>query len=193
MVEFQYRVSKKIQRLAIFRLLFLIGIGFMIGCIYKFSPRYSYNEESSSEDIKNDVGVDEITSNNDKIWDNPSTPSLSLSFPDVEVLPLTEAPIPIGGYQIILTKANYPGIAVTTSLEDTVVVQAFIDKYGKVAKTTVLSSNPNEGLNKAAIESIRTARFKPAKQRDKPVGVWISIPIYFKIYQIDIKSEQWLK
>ncbi|MFB0515439.1 MAG: TonB family protein [Candidatus Neomarinimicrobiota bacterium] len=40
---------------------------------------------------------------------------------------------------------------------------------------------PNTGLDEAAAEAIKRTRFKPAKQRDRPVGVWISIPVNFKL------------
>ena len=37
------------------------------------------------------------------------------------------------------------------------------------------------GLNEAAMEAIRRTRFHPAKQRERAVGVWISIPVNFKL------------
>jgi len=40
---------------------------------------------------------------------------------------------------------------------------------------------PNTGLEEAAIAAIKKTRFKPAKQRDRNVGVYISIPVIFKL------------
>jgi len=61
------------------------------------------------------------------------------------------------------------------------VVQAFIDKYGKVGECTILKGVPNTGLDDAAIAAIKKTRFKPAKQRDRDVGVYISIPVIFRL------------
>ena len=48
-------------------------------------------------------------------------------------------------------------------------------------ETLILKGVPNTGLDEAAMEAIRQTRFKPAKQRDRPVGVWISIPVHFTL------------
>ena len=40
---------------------------------------------------------------------------------------------------------------------------------------------PNTGLNESAVEALRKTRFRPAKQRERPVGVWITIPINFRL------------
>jgi len=38
-----------------------------------------------------------------------------------------------------------------------------------------------KGLDEAAISAIKKTRFKPAKQRDRDVGVWIAIPVVFRL------------
>ena len=57
----------------------------------------------------------------------------------------------------------------------------FVDKKGKVTETVVLKGIPNTGLDEAAMTAIAKTRFKPAKQRDRAVGVWISIPVNFRL------------
>ena len=47
--------------------------------------------------------------------------------------------------------------------------------------TLVLKGIPNTGLDEAAMEAIKKTGFKPAKQRDRAVGVWISIPVNFRL------------
>jgi len=78
-------------------------------------------------------------------------------------------------------RPTYPEVAQEGGIEGVVVVQAFIDETGRVKETLILTGVPNSGLNEAAMESIRKTRFRPAKQREKPVGVWISIPVNFKL------------
>ncbi len=72
-------------------------------------------------------------------------------------------------------------MAQQAGIEGSVIVQAFVDAKGRVTETVILKGIPNTGLNEAAAEAIRRTRFHPAKQRDRPVGVWISIPVNFKL------------
>ena len=55
------------------------------------------------------------------------------------------------------------------------------DKQGRVIETTIIKGIPNTGLDEAAISAIRKTRFRPARQRERAVGVWISIPVNFKL------------
>ena len=61
------------------------------------------------------------------------------------------------------------------------IIQAFIDKIGRVTETVVLQGIPNSGLDEAAAEAVRKTRLYPAKKRDRKIGVWTSIPVNFKL------------
>ncbi len=78
-------------------------------------------------------------------------------------------------------KPKYPEIAQEAGIEGTVVVQVFVDEKGRVKETVILKGIPNTGLDEAATDAIRIVRFKPAKQRERAVGVWISIPVNFRL------------
>ena len=78
-------------------------------------------------------------------------------------------------------RPKYPEIAQEAGIEGTVYIQAFIDVKGRVKELIVIKGIPNTGLDEAAIEAIRKTRFRPAKQRERPVGVYISIPVNFKL------------
>jgi len=78
-------------------------------------------------------------------------------------------------------RPKYPEIAKEAGIEGTVIVQAFVDKKGRVKETIILKGIPNTGLDEAAITAIRKTRFVPAKQRERAVGVWISIPVHFRL------------
>ena len=106
-------------------------------------------------------------------WDAPLPPP---SAPKVKFIPYDDPPRAIGGIRPV-----YPEIAQEAGIEGVVVVQAFIDEKGRVKETIILKGIPNTGLDEAAMEAIRKTRFKPAKQRERPVGVWISIPVNFKL------------
>ena len=100
----------------------------------------------------------------------------SSSGPKVVFIPYDDPPVAMSPIRPI-----YPEIAQKVGIEGVVVVQVYIDERGRVKETLILKGVPNSGLNDAAMESIRKTRFRPAKQREKPVGVWISIPVNFKL------------
>jgi len=62
-----------------------------------------------------------------------------------------------------------------------VTVYAHINERGEVISTKILVPLGNSGCNEAAVAAIKAVRWKPAKQRDKPVSVWVSIPVRFKL------------
>ena len=64
-------------------------------------------------------------------------------------------------------------------IEGTVVVKVLIGKKGLVEKAEIFKSIPI--LDEAALKAAKKCIFKPAKQRDKLVKVWMSIPFKFKL------------
>jgi protein TonB len=91
-----------------------------------------------------------------------------------------EMPEPIGGIQGIQSRIVYPEIAKRAGVEGRVYVLAFVDESGNVTKAQVLKGL-GAGLDEAALDAIRQTKFKPGKQRGKPVKVQVSIPIVFKL------------
>lgn len=79
-----------------------------------------------------------------------------------------------------LIKPDYPDIAKKAGIEGTVILHLLIDENGKVLKAKILKSLV-EDLDDAAIKAAYDATFYPAKQRDKPVKVWVSMPFTFKL------------
>ncbi|MCH7939677.1 MAG: energy transducer TonB [Candidatus Marinimicrobia bacterium] len=140
--------------------------------------RPSIPVESEDEDIAEDITIEE-TDLEDFEWDAPPPPPDE--GPTVRFIPYDEAPVPIGGYTAIQRNVRYPPIAQEAGIEGTVIVQAFVNSKGRVTETVILKSIPNTGLDEAAVDAIRRTLFTPAKQRDRPVGVWISIPVKFKL------------
>ncbi len=129
--------------------------------------------ESENEDIADDLTIEETDLENFEAWDAPPPPP---EGPQVRFIPYDDPPKPLTPIS-----PKYPEIAQEAGIEGTVIIQAFIDEKGRVKETVVLRGIPNTGLDEAAMEAIRKTRFKPAKQRDRAVGVWISIPVNFKL------------
>jgi len=138
--------------------------------------RPSIPVESERDDLLDDVTIDPTTID---MFSEIEPPPPPMDAPDF--IPYDEDPVPIGGYAAIKKKAKYPDIAREAGIEGMVIVRAFIDAKGIVRETKIQLGIPNTGLNEAAMSAVKKTRFKPAKQRDKPVGVWISIPITFRL------------
>ncbi len=134
---------------------------------------------SDREDLADDVTIEDTDFEDFIEWDAPPPPPSS--GPNVKFIAYDDPPVPVGGYGAIQRNIVYPEIAQEAGIEGKVIIQAFIDKKGRVQGMTILQGIPNTGLNEAAMAAIKKTRFKPAQQRDRPVGVYISIPVNFKL------------
>ena len=105
----------------------------------------------------------------------------------VKFVPYDVPPSPIGGFLAIQKNVIYPKADQEAGHEGAVVVQAYVDENGDVTEAVILKSPGLEGLDNAAINAIKQTKFKPAMQKDKPVGVYISIPVVFKLQKNDKK------
>ena len=128
---------------------------------------------SDDEDIADDLTLDELDFDDFSNLDAPPPPP---SGPKVVFIPYDDPPVAMSPI-----RPRYPEIAQAAGIEGVVVVQAFIDEKGRVKETLILKGVPNTGLDEAAMEAIRKTRFRPAKQRERAVGVWISIPVNFRL------------
>jgi len=131
--------------------------------------------ESESEDLDEDITIAETELDDFEAWDDAPPPPTNTG-PRVKFIPYDDPPVAKSAINPV-----YPEIAQEAGIEGTVIVQAFINDKGVVEETIILKGVPNTGLDEAAAEAIKKTRFKPAKQRDRPVGVWISIPVHFTL------------
>ena len=131
--------------------------------------------ESESEDLDEDITIAETELEDFEAWGDAPPPPTNTG-PRVRFIPYDDPPVARSPINPV-----YPEIAQEAGIEGTVIVQAFINDRGIVEETIILKGVPNTGLDEAAADAIRKTRFKPAKQRDRPVGVWISIPVHFTL------------
>jgi len=60
-----------------------------------------------------------------------------------------------------------------------------VDEKGNTVKTQVLKSDGTKlGFEEAASRALMQMKWKPAMQRDKPVKVWISVPVRFRLTDV---------
>jgi TonB family protein len=76
---------------------------------------------------------------------------------------------------------TYPPEAVAAKIEGKVFIHLFVNADGKVTQSKVAKSSGNKLLDDAALEAGRKYEFKPARQGDRPVAVWVSMPVVFAL------------
>jgi len=74
---------------------------------------------------------------------------------------------------------DYPDIAREAGVEGTVMVRVLVGEDGFVKDMMIIQSV--QMLDDSAVNAAQTAVFKPALQKDKPVAVWMVIPIEFSL------------
>lgn len=134
---------------------------------------------SEDETLPEDETIDDTML--DMTEEAPPPPPPSNDQVQVRFIPHDEPPQPVGGYTAIQRNLTYPEIALKAGVEGQVLVWAFVDKNGNVTNTQVKKSLGNNGCDEAAVKAIKSVQWKPAKQRDDPVGVWVMVPVEFQL------------
>lgn len=142
-------------------------------------PRPAVPIETESDDVPDDVTIASTDLDLEDItFDLPPKPSNDteetfeeeiLEFFMVENKPEVVKQVP----------PQYPEVARRAGIQGSVILKVLIGTQGQVEQATVLRGK--EILQKAALEAIYQYQFKPARQNDKPVKVWLTMPIRFQL------------
>jgi len=128
---------------------------------------------ASQEEIAQTTGSVESNTGGDQIVVAPPSEEEMPKFGEyvyVEELPEAITKVP----------PTYPDIAREASVDGTVLVQALVGKDGKVHDVRVQKSIPM--LDAAAIAAVKQWVFKPALSNNKPVAVWVAVPVKFTLH-----------
>ncbi len=138
--------------------------------------------EAPSEDVLEDITIGETELDVNEQVAAPPPPKVEKKVEEEPqyFVAVEEMPEPIGGIQAIQSKIVYPEIAKRAGIEGKVYVKAFVDEEGNVTKA-VVEKGLGAGLDEAAVKAVKETKFKPGKQRGKPVKVQVMIPIVFKL------------
>ncbi len=116
------------------------------------------------------------------------TPGVESTGDNIVVAPPTGDDLPAYGEYVYVEELPeaitrvpvvYPDIAREAGVDGVVMVQALVGKDGKVKDTRVVKSVPM--LDQAATEAVRQWVFKPALSNNKPVAVWVAVPVRFSL------------
>lgn len=89
-------------------------------------------------------------------------------------------PEPVGGFDKIQKKVNYPKDAFERGIQGEVKILVFINEYGDVDRAEVVQGL-GFGCDEVARIAVYYTKFKPGLQRGKPVKVQMTIPVEFKL------------
>jgi len=138
--------------------------------------------EAPSDDVLEDIEIGDTEIDLEAEMEAPPPPKEEKKVEEEPTyfVAVEEMPEPIGGIKGIQEKIVYPEIAKRAGVEGKVYVLAFVDESGTVTKAQVLKGI-GAGCDEAALSAVQKTKFKPGKQRGKPVKVQVSIPIIFKL------------
>ncbi len=141
--------------------------------------------EAPVEDILEDVEIESTELIVNEKVNTPPPPPPPKEEKEEETQPtffvvVEEMPEPIGGIEGIQKRIKYPEIAKRAGVTGRVYVKAYVDENGTVAKVELIKGI-GAGCDEAAMKAVKETKFKPGKQRGKPVKVQVIIPVYFKL------------
>lgn len=141
-------------------------------------PRPAVPIETESDDVPDDVTIESTDLDfDDAMVDMPPPPPPGSGEEEEEILEfymVEQKPELVHSVNPV-----YPEIARKAGLNGKVFLKFLVDKTGRVSNVTVLRGQ--EIFRQAAIDAILQFRFKPAQQNDKPVSVWMTQPISFRL------------
>lgn len=75
----------------------------------------------------------------------------------------------------------YPLVARRNGEQGTVVLRVLVTRDGMPASVDVEKTSSSSHLDNAALETVRTWRFVPARQNGQPVEAWVLVPVVFRL------------
>ncbi|MFQ5605465.1 MAG: energy transducer TonB [bacterium] len=106
-------------------------------------------------------------------------------FEEFIFIPHEEPPVPIGGMRAIHRFLRYPSKALRLGVEGKVVLGLLIDEKGHVVKAQILKhAKFDVGFEEAALKAALKINWKPARQRERAVKVWLALPVRFELVMI---------
>jgi protein TonB len=105
--------------------------------------------------------------------------------PTVVPTPVNDKPIQVGGAVLkpevlYRTEPRYTELARRARVEGVVILKAIIDERGNVTDVQLVRGQPM-GLDQAAMDAVKTWRFKPATLHGQPVKVYFNLTVNFTL------------
>jgi periplasmic protein TonB len=91
---------------------------------------------------------------------------------------VTHTAIPRGGYQV---RPSYPSSARRMGIQGMTTLRVYVAADGLVAEVLIHESAGHPDLDNAAAEAVKRWRFEPARRGAEAVGVWVLLPVEFRL------------
>ncbi|MFH1009431.1 MAG: energy transducer TonB [Candidatus Latescibacterota bacterium] len=135
--------------------------------------------EVESEELPDDVTIESTELD---VWEEniPPPPPVAVEAPppeEDEIVPFWHVEEPPELIHVV--PPTYPEIARKAQMEGKVFLHLLVGKDGHVEEVKFIKGP--EIFKEDAIKAARQFRFSPALQNDKPVRVWMAVPIDFKL------------
>lgn len=76
---------------------------------------------------------------------------------------------------------KYPRVARRRGYQGTVVIEALVNREGKVEDLRLFHSSGYRVLDRAAMKSVKNWVFEPGRRGDEEVEMWVKIPVRFQL------------
>lgn len=108
---------------------------------------------------------------------------VEVDIKDDEYLPPPDefVPVEVQPEMIYQQAPEFPRIAKQAGMTGLVWVKALVDKEGNVRQAMVLKSSGTQAFDDAAVAAAYKNKFKPGIQNGRPVAVWVSYKVEFKL------------
>ena len=123
--------------------------------------------------------TEKIIETEEKVEEIPDTTMASEM--EVEYLPQHKiSSIPVIPAEQIISRVEYPAMALQQGIEGVVYLELFIDQYGTIKKVVVLR-DPGHGFAEAALKAMDGISCIPATANGQNVAVRFRYPVRFSI------------
>lgn len=138
--------------------------------------------EAPSDDVLEDIEIKDTELDVNETVEAPPPP---VEDDEEEVVPdffvvVEQQPEPIGGMSDVHARIRYPEFARKAGVQGRVYVKAFVDEKGDVQKVELLKGI-GAGCDEEIMRVVKETKFKPGKQRGKPVKVQVSMSFLFSL------------
>ncbi|HUF67266.1 MAG TPA: energy transducer TonB [Longimicrobiales bacterium] len=138
----------------------------------------------SEATIDQDITIAETLPESNLVNNLPPPPTSSTATQDISeaprYTPFEERPRLLNQADVVRSmERNYPTFLNQAGIGGTVEVWFLLDVDGSILKTQLKQSSGRAALDEAALKVAGIMEFTPAKNRDRPVQVWVSQPITF--------------
>lgn len=142
-------------------------------------PRPSIPIPTEAESVPDDVTIASTDIDLSEIPPPPAPPQED----DLAIfVAYDEPPKIIGGMSELQRNLRYPRVAQQAGVEGIVFVKVLVGADGETEKTEIIQAKPPDmGFEDSAKEALQKVKWQPAKQRDRNIRVWVTIPVQFQL------------